>query len=255
MILQILLTITNKNENSEEVVFEYMGNSKITSERGFKELVNSITAIKGDWYVLNNGVHVAGFYVNMHLMYIDKVDWSQIDAIKKKFLQICSDGNANSDYMDLIPDSTIFLSTKNNIYGNIQFDTISSLLNSSNIFYKTNTREIHDIECGAGHWYEDFSLFIISSIASGITYDIIKSTIMSLPPDQLKEISYIIFDKIKFKLLRNELANRIGCNPKYLLLKYMHKTKVFDVYVFIYKGKEVKIKVSKWNLIKKFEIN
>lgn len=204
-----------------------------------KEIINDlhtqIILTKGDWQNFDCNVVGQNYYVKVNIIFhslqLDDNENQIINKVLEKIDSILQDlkfddnlnGVDNFELLDSIfdEDGLIIKAFKNGSWG--VADDLTNLLNSNNIEYKTIRHRQSRFDGGASGGFEEIILFIGASVASGITWDVLKGLLISRLGLELENFKASLINSYKFKQLRKDIAERIVEDKKDLVddIKYV----------------------------------
>jgi hypothetical protein len=211
------------------------------SSESVDQLNRLILKIKGDWVSFECRNNADNYYIKANLIFhhLELNDFEQeiVTDITTKceiFLKniqsiLNNEIESNADQLSEIIDQDGIIIQVIERGGWGIANSVDALLTSENIKYRTINHRQTRFDGGASGGSEELLLFIASSVASGITWDVMKELILmqlDISADYLK--STFIENK-KFKRLRKTISERIGEDHKDLILTefYNNENEIF----------------------------
>lgn len=199
------------------------------------DLVSSIVRLKGDWYNVDRNYFLNNYFIEVSLVFHSKeytedqkIFVNQVidefskcleaKGLKEETTAILEDIDVNS----FVENDGYFISCENkdgtDTY--IDLELLQKALNANNLEYKTVSLIEQHTECGAGNVVNEFLIFIMESIQSGITWDVIKMALSSYLKIDIKNLKFHVLESIQYKLLRKRVAERMNEVPENIILTY-----------------------------------
>lgn len=230
-------TIDFSSENFDSKVkhvkkFEYY--STLLNQDDVNSLISSIIQKKGDWYTLNYDFSINDMTANITLIFHNPKLSEQENQLIEEVIEECnkfferakSNNCPEKSYCDeLLDDEGFLLNITNEVESQIYISRseIEEILREKNIKYKIVNTSGSQYEGGCSSGADAFILFVIASVKSGITWDIIKSLITSKLNIDFYRLDFQIIDNLKFRRMRKLVAERIHEKPSSLILKSFRK--------------------------------
>lgn len=200
-------------------------------------LHTKIIRTKGDWLRYDIDFFNGNYYVCMNLIFHSPNQTKEQYKIVEKIITECekfftensfkcvNEKYNNSEKLAEIVDNDGFIISIADEDGGGILDNkhIEKILRENDIDFETLRINQSRFDGGASGVTGRFIYFILSSVQSGVTYDIIKSLIISklgIPIDYFK---LSIFDNFKFKRLRKIIADRIREDVYDIVLSELYK--------------------------------
>lgn len=201
------------------------------------ELHVKIIRTKGDWLSYNINYFNSNYYVTANLIFhtpnINKEHNEVIDKVLKEcekffrennFKPIQSNYNNLEKLVEMFNNDGFVISIEDEGGGGILHnEQIEKALRDNNIEFEPISIRQSRFDGGASGGSEKFIYFILTTVQSGITYDVLKFLITSklgIPADYFK-IS--VLDNFKFKRLRKIIADRVREDERDLILNELYK--------------------------------
>lgn len=230
-------SIDFSSENFERSIIPiktFKMNSDSVSKEEIDDLVARIVRLKGDWYYIDYNYNINDFYIKITFIFHTKEFTDGQKELVDKVLEECKRFFVYEGLVDYKDDenlSTIFendgfiISYSNDEEAEmfLNYNSIVEMLKSNNIDCKTISINRSETQCGAGNVFDNFMIFIVTSVQSGITWDIIKMTLSNKLGINFDKIKIHVIDNIDFKILRRTVADRINESPKSITLTNFYR--------------------------------
>ncbi|MHA7584381.1 hypothetical protein B2I21_00860 [Chryseobacterium mucoviscidosis] len=200
------------------------------TEKIIDDLHIEIIQTKGDWLSFNCNVIGENYYIQSNIIFHsmdmsdddDRIIKQVIEKIDRFLHDLKPESVTNNlnkfDFLDQIidDDGLVIKAHEGGDWG--VAEEITQLLNSNNLPYKTIRRQQSRFDGGASGGFEEIILFIGASAVSGITWDVIKGILTSRFDFELENIRASHIDRLRFKQLRKNIAERVVEEHKDLVL-------------------------------------
>jgi hypothetical protein len=270
LFLKIFVEHLNFNDDKTSIISEvknYYCSMKSLNLEYLDVLRDSVLKIKGDWISFKCSYFNDTYYVDMYLIFhykeLTKDDENIIQNVFKQCEKFLSDYNSqpldnninNLEKLTEITETNGFIINILDEFSDLQLDyeKIEKVLTEDNIKFKPLNITKTNFEGGAGIDSQEFFYFIMTSVASGITWDFIKhifQTNFSIP---LQSSTIKFIEKHNFSKLRKDIADKIGDEEKHLILEEMIKKPSKTNLKFRTEDKKIEIECDKNYNIKKFK--
>lgn len=201
------------------------------------ELRTFIMKEKGDWLNFKYSFFNETYYVDVNLIFHNKTLTVHEDEVVQNVILLCEEfllenkfstinseiNNSDrlSNLFDL--DGFILSISENGGGGALESKEIEKIFNENCIKYEALNISKSSFDGGASGVTEKLLYFIISSAASGLTWDIIKPILVGNIAFPLKSVTMNALDKYNFNILRKVVADRIREEEKNIILIELHK--------------------------------
>ncbi|HMR43690.1 MAG TPA: hypothetical protein PKC40_07650 [Saprospiraceae bacterium] len=218
-------------------LFVYEGSLETGLDSSAIEEILSMAYYKywGDWYCTDYIKLPEHTVVDLKLIGLNR-DWASfIEFIESKFKKTSLVSSISM--LDL--DSKIFLMD----------ETGESLQKVKEFIFNELKNEIDEIEIietshsdngGAGHYFENYIIGVVSSATVSIVHELIKKLLKKKAHSK----SDVFIDVHYFKLtedLRKNISNLIGVNPEQLFLKSFRNNSTESNIQFVFESKELEV--------------
>lgn len=188
-----------------------------------EELRVFIMKEKGDWLSFKYSFFNETYYVDVKLIfhnktlsvYEEKIVQNVIllceeFLLENKFSKIDDDINNSDKLSNLLDlDGFILSITENDGGGVLESKKIEKIFNENGIKYEALNISKSSFDGGASGATEKLLYFVLSSAASGLTWDIIKPILVNNIAFPLQSVTMKALDKYNFNKLRKVVADRI----------------------------------------------
>ncbi|EMS72581.1 hypothetical protein [Ruminiclostridium cellobioparum] len=242
-------------------------NTLSITDNDIENLYSKILRAKGDWASLNFYNFNNNFYIEISLIFNAGYQSVEHENIINKVLKICDDfvnaskvGEVNIYYNNLSKleeiafDECYVLSLSEGGGGVIDFDVVKQVLNEKHLDYNVVTEKISRFDGGASGSSEEFIAFLSATVASGLTWDMVKMALAYKLGIDIDRIIITCLNKAKFKILRRDIADKIRERSKDLYLKRFEEKNSKLILVFGCKGTEIEVVCDKEYRIKSLKI-
>lgn len=209
------------------------------------ELHNAVMKEKGDWislkYTESFGKGIAELNLIFHELDLDETNKQVLNktvaVIEEKLAsesQVQSECNGifiEDNFKALENEGFILRLEEEGGSGELRHEDIENYLELHNIEFKRLYIHENRFEGGASGGNEEILYFIIGSVTSGITWDLIKGGLTKLLGD-FSEIKIDMFDKINFNNLRKDISDKVRVERNDLILYEMYKNQSEIILVF-----------------------
>lgn len=213
-----------------------------------KEIYNSVMQVKGDGMSLDYTESQGICYLKLSLIFTSK-DSDEYDQklikesvdVVNDFISLNSNDSESSLTHNLIEkDTGIYISIKENGgSGLVNSNEIIELLDKAGVKSELISVNGNWYDRGASSGTESMLIFIMGAISSGITYDLIKSSLKMILQYDMAEIS--MFDNFRFKKMREIIIERTNVPKNEIILTEMYRSEK-DI-IFNFRTKQYKILV------------
>lgn len=202
-----------------------------------EELRALIMRVKGDWISFKYAFFNETYYVDVYLIFRNKTLSVNQEEIVKNIILQCGEfllknkygaidiNINNSDKLSklLEEDGFILSISENDGSGLLNNKEIEKVFNENDIKYEVLNIGKSSFDGGASGAAENLIYFIMSSAASGVTWDIMKPILTGNLALPIQSITMKVMDKYNFNKLRKIVADRIRVEERSLILTEMHK--------------------------------
>lgn len=243
--------------------YSYQYNSISMSDYDIKKLYSEILHIKGNWSMLNYSKFNNNLYVDISLIFSEGYQSSEHEKIINEVKKICDNFvnaskndviNVNYDNLnrleEMIFDECYVLSLWEGGGGVIDFDIVKQFLKDIQLNYVIVNEQKSRVDCGASGGSEEIIAFLSEAVATGLAWDIIKSSLASALGIGISRININCLDKVKFKSLRGNIAYKLGESSKDLVLKKFEEKPSKVVFIFACRDKDIEVICDKKYKIK-----
>lgn len=232
------------------------------------ELYTRIIRIKGDWissdYIETDDwleVKYSLIFHHPELSEAEKLVINKVDTCINEFFKDykATSGHIHTGNIKTKPidnEEGLLISFKDDSGGGslILTNEIEEVFKKNNLPYSIVTKQKSQFDGGASGGTESVVFFILSSIGSGLTWDVIK-TMLSMTlnePFQYLKVSFI--DNFKFNNLRKTIASRINENINSLALLEFYKNEEEIILEFKTKDKKITVICDMNYIIKELKV-
>lgn len=202
-----------------------------------EELRVLIMKVKRGWISFNYSFFNETYYVDAYLIFHNKTLSMHEEEIVKNVISQCGefllknkyrtidiDINNSDKLSELLEvDGFILSISENDGGGYLNNKEIEKVFNKNDIKYEVLNISKSSFDGGASGAAENLIYFIMSSVASGVTWDIIKPILTKNLALPIQSITMKTMDKYNFNKLRKVVADRIRAEERSLILTEMHK--------------------------------
>ncbi|WP_193065400.1 hypothetical protein [Oceanobacillus oncorhynchi] len=234
VIINIRTVLIDFNSENFEEYLNYIESFKFYTNKPFEEKVEelfiSILKIKGDWahydLITNENILIVDYDLLFTSTTLTDSDKKVIDMVLNTTKQLIE----NIKVSTVIDSHDIFKSDKDNNedkgiilklekHGEVTTDhkEIETYLNNKNIKYSVVSKNSSHTESGAGGGGSELLLFIATTIASGVTWDMLKMGLSQIMPP-FEGTTFKVLESYHFKRVRNIVANRSKIDKNELIL-------------------------------------
>lgn len=251
----------------KSIAYSSQYNTLSITDNDIENLYSKILRAKGDWASLNFYNFNNNFYIEISLIFNAGYQSVEHKNIINKVLKICDDfvnaskvGEVNIYYNNLSKleeiafDECYVLSLSEGGGGVIDFDVVKKVLNEKHLDYNVVTEKISRFDGGASGSSEEFIAFLSATVASGLTWDMVKMALAYKLGIDIDRIIITCLNKAKFKILRRDIADKIRERSKDLYLKRFEEKNSKLILVFGCKGTEIEVVCDKEYRIKSLKI-
>jgi len=251
----------SKKHNFESEVYPIL-DFKYSLQKINKQFLDKIYGLilktKGDWVDFDLNMFNKNYYLKITLVYHNELSTNDI-KINTNVIDVCKefiestggkkdvdDSSNNSDVLsDILEDEGFIINIAEEDGDYIlNYNDINLIFKENNIQYSILNINDFQRECGASMGAQDLLYFIVSSSASGITWDLIKNIYKTRIKPNSDAIKLCIYDKFSFKRMRKTIAERIKKDEKNLVLCKMSKDDEKIFMVFCTTDKTIKIETD-----------
>ena len=238
--LNFELYLENMDWNSDDFKTEvthlktYNQQNVLVNEETIDRLHIEIIHAKGDWMNFNTNVVGDNYYIQANLIF-NSTDLSEDNKqIIKNVIKKCE-----SFFEDMQLTTTTTTTTTNNNFELLNEDgflikaheegggrilqDLKQVFSSQDISFKIIRHQQSRFDGGASGGFEEVLLFVASSIASGITWDVLKGMLINKLEPKFESIKSTFMDNKEFKKLRKNIAEIIIEDPRDLVLNEFYK--------------------------------
>lgn len=237
---------TEEQKIEHELLESYTFYSDKINSQEIEELFISLIEIKGDWIAYDLDEDDQNVYVDMFLMY-PFFEGKKEENIPNKIYEIVNEFIVNKRYENItdifsndeeIDSEGYLLKIREGDGSDFNIEEIKKKLTEAELNFEIVANKQKRVETGAGDLMSEVFIYVRDSSASGITWDILKATLMygigtahaSTSDKLLKKVA----DRINFKRLRKDVALRLNIDSRNITLIDMHydEEKQESYYVF-----------------------
>ncbi|SFL37281.1 hypothetical protein SAMN04487943_101226 [Gracilibacillus orientalis] len=218
-------TSEDLNESTKELAnFDFTSDNRIEDE--IEDFFTKIFLKKGDWASFDIHLNENIIYIEITLIFTNPELLTEDFAVQKTVLNECSkyvEENSKS-----IIENQKFTSTDLDGYlisinqpgiSTLNYINLKQAFDKENINYKIESKFTNQTEVGAGGGESDIILFIANTVASGVSWDVVKS-IITTNIDYFSHKGFLsnVIEKRKFKKVRKIVADKARVDEENLIL-------------------------------------
>lgn len=237
---------TEEQKIEHELLERYTFYSDKINSQEIEELFISLIEIKGDWIAYDLDEDDQNVYVDMFLIY-PFLEGKKEDNIPNKIYEIVNEFIINKRYENItdifsndeeIDSEGYLLKIREGDGSDFNIDEIKKKLTEAELNFEIVANKQKRVEIGAGDLMSEVFIYVRDSSASGITWDILKATLMyGIGTAHASKSDYLlkkVADRINFKRLRKDVALRLNIDSRNITLIDMHydEEKQESYYVF-----------------------
>lgn len=224
------------------------------------DFLKSIMKIKRDWFQINRNKILGTCFVTIDLIFHGKEMDLEDNYLLNNIMKIIDDNiqkNRNTEDIIINLESENFNEEgffiyfdENDSSVDVSYLELEKIFIDNNIEFKRVSLESNQFEGGSGSYIENALYFVISSMASGVLWDIIRPQIESLFRG-IKEACFNKSERKDFLRIRKDVSEKTGIKEELLLVSQISKKENNNTkYVFKTPEKVIKVIVDdKCNII------
>ncbi|MFZ5969592.1 MAG: hypothetical protein ACOYVK_20730 [Bacillota bacterium] len=268
-------TIDFRSENFDTEVRQiksYQFSSEMITTDFVDQLNILMIRTKGDWIKFSYDYFNQNYYVTANLIFHDKQLTIQEENLVNQVIRACEQFFAeknlqqtNQEYNNfdklcniLSREGFILSISELDGCGKLNYEELALLLRENNIPFEILNGHQSRFDGGASGGSGSLIFFILGSIASGATWDVIKlafSKKFDFPFEELSYLRITKFENYKFNKLRNILAERIREEEQDLILREILKDDNEIILVFKTPKKTVHVRCDSNYDIKEMNVD
>lgn len=268
----LIVQINMEAMNSEnfEIKAKNIRSYQLTSNAVSENMLNELYAImlnkRGDWFSFDRNYFNDNYYIDINFIMMDEqleyLDMNSFDGIIEACEHFFSENGLSStisSYNNLDKLDKLF-NQKGYLVGfhhldcgeEIDIDELKLSLNELNLSYEVINKRQSFHEQGASSEAADLIVFIFSSVAQGMTWDLIKYSLSKAI--RIPDIFSSYLENYNFKRARKIIADRVQEDSKDLILTRL-EPKNGNIYIqYSTPSKIIKIEYDQGYNIKKIKV-
>lgn len=225
----VFIDFNNKNfDESIEEVESYEFHTEDLFDEKAELLFNSIMEIRGGWASYDLSMNERICIVDYDLIYtgikLEESDRKTVSSVLNKIKEFIDNIKINTDVSDKIhfdPSDNcqegIILKVIKPGEITTNYEELETFLSKKKVDYSIVSKISSHAEVGAGGGESEVLLFVANTVASGVTWDMLKLGISQIV-SPYERISFKILENYRFKRIRSIVSNKSRIDKRELIL-------------------------------------